>query len=219
MDIMSLGSMLLGIGSIVFIVLLITFVTPIDYMDHHCSVCEWNYVHHELLNYKDVGYGHVGALRDIWHSANYGKEVNLKWYENYRVKYNLTDVPSFDLINYSNSCPHEPDLKYIGTGYITNFTQWSYDGPAYSITVIQINGTNFTFNNCRWNPYPYNKSSLTHVFRRKNSRWFNQFREASLYDATINVNLPESVNQSWDNYYEKYQWYLDNDGVKIGSRY
>lgn len=186
---------------------------------HDCSVCEWNYVHGELLDYNDPGYGHAGALDEIWYVANYGKKVDLDWYENYRLKYELSSVKSFYLINYSNICSREPNLKYIGTGYIVNFIDWSYDSPAYSKTTICINGTNRTFDNCRWNPYPYNKSVLTHVVRRKHGVWWNNFKEASLYDAYRNPNLPEVNNQSWVVYFNNYQKYLDNGGVDISSEY
>jgi len=135
------------------------------------------------------------------------------------LKYNLDSVPSFYLINYSNICPREPNLKYIGTGYIINFTDWSYDGLAYSKTTICINGTNRTYDNCGWNPYPYNKSHLTHVFRHKHDAWWNNFKEACLFDATIYTDMPEKNNQSWIDYYIAYQKYLDNGGVDVGSEY
>ena len=189
------------------------------YDGDYCSVCEWYWVEGQLYDYKDPGFGHAGVLKDIWYEANYGKRVNLEWYEYYRLKYNITSVNSFYLIDYNNVCPREPNLKYIGTGYIVNFIDWSYDGPAYSKTTICINGSNSTFNNCKWNPYPYNKSSLTHVFRGKHSAWWNQFKEASLYDANIYIDKPEVVNQSWFEYGINYQNYLDNGGINVKSEY
>jgi len=212
---------LLAIGITLSVLLLgvIAIQTDFTYDDDYCSVCDWNYHHGQLLIYKDPGHGHTGALQEIWDSANYGEEVDLDWYENYRLKYNLTDVDSFYFIDYNNSCPREPDLKYLGTGYIMNYIPWSYDGPAYSITTVQWNGSNYTFNNCRWNPYPYNHSNPTHVFRRKHGAWWNQFKEASLFDAFIYTDKPEIINQSWNKYYIDYQNYLDNGGVNVGSEY
>ena len=78
---------------------------------------------------------------------------------------------------------------------------------------------NVYYNNCGWNPYPYNNSCLTHVFREKHGAWWNRFKEAELYDATIYVGKPELINQSWDEYYINYQQYLDNGGVNVGSEY
>lgn len=190
---------------------------PFTYEDH-CSVCEWNYCYIELKDYNDCG-KHSGALNEIWHEGNYGEKMNLEWYENYRLKYNITSVNSFSLINYSNVCPREPNLKYLGTGYIINYSSWEVNDPPYSKTIINWNNTNRTYWNCRWNPYPYNKNNLTHVFRRKGGAWWNQFKEVNLYDASIYPDKPEQVNQSWIEYAIVYQNYLDHGGVDVGSEY
>jgi len=205
---------------IMFVVVMISLLLGINStFDNYDPIMDWYYTEDELLDYNDPGYGHAGVLDDIWHEANYGKKVNLDWYEDYRLKYKLDSVKSFYLINYSNVCPREPNLRYIGTGYIVNFIDWSYDSPAYSETTICINGSNSTYNNCAWNPYPYNKSCLTHVFREKHGAWWNQFKEARLFDASIYVDIPESNNQSWSDYRISYQKYLDNGGVNVGSEY
>jgi len=211
----------IGILTILIIVTGYVISTSIDFNieSEYCSVCDWNYHHWQLLDYNDPGHGHAGALQEIWDSANYGKQVDLEWYENYRLKYNLTSVNSFTLINYDNVCPQEPNLKYIGTGYIINFVDWSYDGPAYSQTTICINNSNTTYSNCGWHPYPFNKSCLTHVFREKHNAWWNQFKHAELYDASIYVDMPENNNQSWKQYYIDYDNYLDNGGADVGSEY
>jgi hypothetical protein len=190
-----------------------------SYDDSYCSVCEWNYCYIELSEYNDIGHGHAGALQEIWDSANYGKKVDVDWYENYRLKYNITSVDSFTLINYSNVCPKEPNLKYLGTGYIVNYSSWEYNDPPYSKTIIQWNNTNRTYYNCRWNPYPYNHNNLTHVFRRKGGAWWNQFKEVNIYDASIYIDKPKQVNQSWIEYHIDYQNYLDHGGVNVGSEY
>ena len=206
-----------------FIVLIVGFFIyqsiHLSSYDDYDPVMEWYWAEYKLSNYEDIGYGHAGVLDDIWLEANYGKKVNLDWYENYRLKYNLNSVPSFYLINYNNSCPREPSLKYIGTGYIVNFSDSNYKNQPYSKTIISINGTNRTFYNCRWNPYQYNKTHLTYVFRSKNDPWWNNFKEATLFDATIYPDKPEKNNQSWLEYSINYQKYLDAGGVNINSEY
>lgn len=190
----------------------LTFIISCNnlYYNDYCSVCEWNWAYCELLDYNDIGYGHDGVLKEIWIEANYGKKVNLEWLENYRIKYDINNVPSFNYINYSNSKPKEPNLKYIGVGYITNYN----NSGAYSKTTIFFKGKNRTYDNCAWNPYPYNKSNLTFVFKHKNDANFNMFKERTLYDANIYSYLPDKVNASWNIYYEKLDVYYKNGGYK-----
>ena len=193
------------------------------YDDDCCCVCGSYYAEWELLDGKDPGDccgGLYSALKIVWNKCNKGEHKgDLEWLESIRLKYNYTNVRSFLSINYNNPCPSSPKLKYLGTGYIVDYTPWSYDGPAYSITKICYNDSNHTFNNCGWNPYPYNKSSSTHVFRKKNGAWWNQFKEASLYDATVYPDKPEKVNNSWIEYQIKYDEYLLNGGVDVGDGY
>ena len=207
---------------IAFAIILITvstFLGGFQFEDDYCSVCEWNYVEGELWDYNDPGSGHAGALDDIWHEANYGKKVDLDWYESYRLKYDLDSVPSFYNISYDNICPREPNLKYIGTGMIVNYIPWSYDGPAYSITTICINGTNTSYDNCGWNPYPLDHSHPVHIFREKHDAWWNNFKSVEIYDATLSYDADKNNNESWINYFLDYQNYLDNGGVNVGSEY
>ena len=209
----------IGIFGFVIFIIGLNLMSGISTYDDYDPVCEWYYTEWELLDYKDPGYGHAGVLYDIWLEANYGKNVDVDWYENYRLKYDLDSVPSFYLINYSNVCPREPNLKYLGTGMISNYVPWSYDGPAYSETTICINGTNTTYNNCGWHPYPLNHSHPVHIFREKHDAWWNNFKEVEIYDATLSYDDDVNNNESWINYFLDYQIYLDNGGVNVGSEY
>ena len=212
---------LVGILAIIFTIILVSKFTYVN--DDCCSICGSYYAEDQLLKGKDPGYccgGLYSALDIVWYRCNFGKhQGNLSWLESIRLKYNYSNIHSFLLINYSNPCPTSPNLKYLGTGYIVDYIPWSYDGPAYSITKIQYNNSNHTFNNCGWNPYPYNYSNLTYVFREKGGAWWNQFKEAELYDTTLYPFKPEQVNNSWVEYQIDYDKYLINDGINIGDGY
>lgn len=185
----------------------------------NCVVCEWNWYSSELHDYHDPGYGLSSPLEDIWNEANYGKSMNLVWYENIRLKYNLTSVRSFSIINYSNPRPSSPSLMYLGTGYIVNYTPWSYSGLAYPLYIINYSGSNHSFSNCANNPYPLNMSNPVYVFRTKNGAWWNMFKEASLYDATVYSEKANDINNSWIDYNAKYSVYLSNGGIDLGIDY
>jgi len=192
-----------------------------------CSICESYWAYGALEDEKDNVIDDCGgvfiALRELWADYNNGKgshrtQSHLDYLEGVRID-NGGKSRSFNLINLSNPCPISPKLKYLGTGYIVNYTPWSYDGPAYSITRMNMNGSNRTFSNCGWHPYPYNRSNLSHAFREKGNSWFNMCKHAELYDATIYPNLPVNVNESWIEWKYKYQNYLDNGGVNVGDQF
>lgn len=211
------------IVAILIFILSINLVFPYDTEADCCSVCGSYYAEEQLLKGKDPGDccgGLYSALDQVWYECNFGRHNgNLKWLESIRTKYNFSGIHNFLSINYNNPCPASPSLKYLGTGYIVDYIPWSYDGPAYSVTKIQYNNTNHTFNNCGWNPFPYNYSNLTHVFREKGGAWWNQFKEAELYDVTIHPSKPEQVNASWVQYQIDYDKYLINGGIDIGDGY
>jgi len=221
----TISPLLIAIGMLAIISLTILSLYPeitlnIYNLDSECDpFLESYYAEDQLLKGKDPGDSCGGlyyAIDQLWYECNHGShQTNLTWLESIRLKYNFNDIHSFLLINYTNPCPISPTLEYLGTGNITDFTPSSYKGPAYSITIIQYNSTNHTFNNCRWNPYPYNKSHLTHIFKQKGCAWWNQFKEAALYDATIYPSKPEQVNVSWAEYQIAYQKYLTNGGLDI----
>lgn len=188
-----------------------------------CSVCGSYWAEEKLLDGEDPGEccgGLYSALDIVWDRCNHGSHRgDLEWLESIRLKYVYTNMRSFLSINYSNPCPSSPNLKYLGTGYITNYTPWSYDGPAYSITKIYYNGSNHTFSNCGWHPYPFNNSCTVHVFREKYNSWFNMCKHAELYDSSVYPFKPEQVNVSWVEYQIEYDEYLLNGGVDVGNDY
>ena len=191
--------------------------------DDTCSICGSYYAEEQLLKGNDPGTCDGGlyfALNQIWYDCNFGKHnTDLSFLESVRIKYNYSKIHNFLSINYNNPCPSSPSIKHLGTGYITDYTASSYEGPAYSITKIQYNNTTHTFNNCGWNPYPYNRSSLTYVFQKKGGSWFNQFKEAELYDTQTYPNKLEETTTSWSTYQTKYQKYLSSGGIDIGDGY
>jgi hypothetical protein len=215
----------LGLG-ILTIFLIAATVQPIVSFDDNdcCSICGSYWAEEKLLDGEDPGDDCCGglhsALDQVWYRCNFGKHKgDLEWLESIRLKYGYTNMYSFLSINYSNSCPFSPNLKYLGTGYIVDYTPWSYDGPAYSITKIHYNNSNHTFNNCGWHPYPFNHSCTTHVFRERGGAWWNRFKEVELYDSSDYPFKPEQVNISWVEYQIDYDEYLLNGGIDIGDGY
>ena len=217
-------------GVAIFGVLVVVFlpgiVDDISFESDCCSICESYWAYSELEDGEvvidDCGGTHI-ALRELWDDYNNGKgktrtQKHIDFLETMRIK-NNGNYHSFDLINLSNPCPSSPNLKYLGTGFITEYIPCSYDGPAYSITRMKLNGSNWTFSNCGWHPYPYNNSNLTHAFREKGNTWFNRCKHAELYDANVYPNLPDNINESWVEWDLKYQTYLDNGGVDVGSQF
>jgi len=211
----------IGITLLTLLIGAIAFQIDFTFTDDYCSVCDWNYHHWQLLDYNDPGHGHAGALQEIWESANYGKQVDLEWYENYRLKYNLTSVDSFTLINYSNSRPSSPDLKWMDTGLIQEF---EYDpDPFYKdLTEVYIIVNNVTYHwkvASNWNPSQENISREYFIFKQKDRAWHWHYRGAKVIDAFVNSNYANDINASWDKYYNDYQNYLDNGGVDKGDDY
>lgn len=215
------------IGGVIGIICVGQILPMIDYQDTCCSICEsyWAYgaLEDEEDNVMDECGGVYIALGELWRDYNLGKgshrtQSHLDYLESMRLK-NGDKGRSFALINLSNPCPISPSKIYLGTGYIYEFIPYSYDGPAYSITRMSLNGTNWTFSNCGWHPYPYNKSCLTHVFRAKGNAWWNSCKHAELYDASLYPTLPDDVNQSWVEWEVKYQLYLEKGGVDVGDQY
>ena len=207
-------------------------VTQMDFTyDDHCSVCEWNYVYSELLNYKDTGYGHAGALDEIWQQANYGKKVNLEWYENYRLKYKLISVDSFNLINYSNSRPNSPSIKYMDTGNISDVVS-SHDIGYPKLVYVNpiINDTEYYWHMweigetlpCDWqdgDAFPFNYSHTYFVYKQKARAWHWKYKDAIIIDGTEKPKHLNNTLSSWDSYYNDYQSYIENGGVDLGDGY
>ena len=205
----------------VIVVVTVSIFPELSFEHECCSICESYWAYDALEDEKDNVID--DCLRELWDDYNNGKgssrsQSHLGYLEKIRID-NDAGGRSFNLINLSNPCPISPKLKYLGTGYIVNYTPWSYDGPAYSVTRMNLNGSNWTFSNCGWHPYPYNRSNLSHAFREKWNSWFNRCKHAELYDATIYPDKPDSVNESWVEWEYKYQIYLDNGGVDVGDQY
>jgi len=226
------GLPILLVGIIIFSVLFVSFLSGLTpYDDYGCSVCEWNYVHSELLDYDDPGYGHAGALQAIWDSANYGKQVNLVWYENYRLKYDLTSVDSFNLINYSNSRPSSPSIKHMDTGNIT-YVAFSHDVGYPKLVYVNpiINGTKYYWHMweigetlpSNWkdgDPFPFNYSHTYFVYKQKYNAWHWQHKDAIIIDGNENPEHLDNTLSEWNQYNIDYQNYLDNGGVDKGDDY
>lgn len=220
----------LGIGICGIGLLVVATSSFVSLDDYGCSVCEWNYVHSELLNYEDPGYGHAGALNDIWHQANYGKKVDLDWYENYRLKYNLS-VHSFYKIDYNNSRPHSPDIKFMDEGNISDVA-YSHDVGYPKLVYVNpiINGTEYYWHMWEigeslpsdWvdgDPFPFNYSHTYFVYKQKNNAWHWQHKDAIIVDGTENPEHKIDVLNAWNDYYERYDLYLDAGGVDFGDDY
>ena len=225
--------MLLTIGIVVVVLCLcaVSIMNSISFESDHCSVCEWNCVYIELLDYDDPGYGHAGALDEIWQQANYGKQRNLEWYENYRLKYDLDDVHSFTLINYSNLRPSSPSIKHMDTGNISDVV-FSHDVGYPRLVYVNpiINGTKYYWHMWEigetlpsdWedgDPFPFNYSHTYFVYKQKARAWHWKYKDAIIIDGTLNPEHRGNILSEWNNYYEAYQTYLDNDGVDLGDDY
>ena len=209
-------------GGIIGIICVVQILPMVEYPDDCCSICEsyWAYsaLEDEEDNVLDDCGGVCIALGELWEDYNNGGGIkrtqsHLDYLEKMRLK-NGYNGRSFDLINLSNPCPQSPKLEYIGTGLVTEFIPWSYNGPIYSITKVYINGSEWTFNNCG-----ADVGSMVHVFKQKNSAWHWKFKEAKLFDASKYPLKPLQVNESWLDWEFDYQLYLDNGGIDVGDQY
>lgn len=213
----------LGLGILTIVLIVVTLQPVISFDDSGCcSICESYWAYDALEDEKDNVIDDCGgvliALRELWDDYNNGKggsrsHSHLDYLEEVRIA-NDASGRSFNLINLSNPCPISPNLKYIGTGLVYDFIPWSYDGPAYSIIKVCINGTNWKLNNCG-----ADINSTVHVFKQKHSAWHNIFKDTKLYDASKYPLKPDQINQKWDQWYIDYQNYLDNGGVDVGDQF
>lgn len=223
--------LLLIVGIVILCLCTYSIINSVSFEHDYCSVCEWNYVYMELLDYDDPGYGHAGALQEIWNQANYGKQRNLEWYENYRLKYDLDDVHSFTLINYSNSRPSSSTIKHMDTGNISDVI-FSHDVGYPRLVYVNpiINGTKYYWHIWEigktlpsdWeddDPFPFNYSHTYFVYKQKDRAWHWHYRDAIIIDGTLNPDHYNNILSEWDNYYEEYQMYLDDGGVDLGDDY
>jgi len=225
--------------TILFIILIVVslvavlFVVPQPVFEgDYCSVCEWNWAYMQLLDYKDPGYGHEGALEEIWDEANYGKQLDLDWYEDYRIKYSLEkDVHSFTLINYSNPRPSSPNIKFMDEGNITEIV-YSHDVGYPRLVYVNpvINGTEYYWHIWEighslpddWqdgDPFPINYSHHYYVYKQKHNAWHWKYKDAIIVDGTENPEHKYNILEEWNNYYARYQDYLNNGGVDLGDDY
>ena len=230
-----MNSLMIGLTALICLIVVFgyTIFTSINFDTdgNYCSVCKWNCVYMNLLDYNDPGYGHNGALEEIWNQANYGKNVNLEWYENYRLKYDLDDVDSFTLINYSNSRPSSPTIKHMDTGNISDVV-FSHDVGYPDLVYVNpiINVTEYYWHiweigetlSSDWkdgNPFPFNYSHTYVVYKQKSRAWHWKYKDAVIIDLDLNPNHLENNLVEWDNYYNAYQRYINNDGVDLGDDY
>jgi len=226
-------SLLLTVGIVIFVLCLcaVSIMNSISFESDYCSVCEWNCVYIELLDYDDPGYGHAGALDEIWQQANYGKKVNLEWYENYRLKYDLDDVHSFTLINYSNSRPSSPTIKHMDTGNISDVV-FSHDVGYPRLVYVNpiINDTEYYWHIWEigetlpsdWDdgdPFPFDYSHTYVVYKQKSRAWHWKYKDAVIIDGDSSPEHLENNIDEWNNYYVEYQRYVNNGGVDLGDDY
>lgn len=222
-----------AIGILIFIIVLVgisigSIITPYD--DNYCGICEWNYCYSELLDYNDPG-SHAGALDEIWNQANYGKQVDIGWYEQYRLKYNISSVPSFYKINYSNPRPSSPDIKYMDEGNIS-YISFSHDVGYPELIYVNpiINGTKYDWKILEigdtlpidWkdgDSFPFDYSHTYFVYKHKDRAWHNSYKDAFIVDGTLNPEHKNNTLNAWKDYYERYAIYLRNGGIDLGDDY
>ena len=212
-------------GVAIFGVLIVVFlpgiVDDISFESDCCSICESYWAYSELEDGEvvidDCG-GTCIATYELWDEYNNGfgehrNQKHLDFLESMRVK-NDCGGNSFDLINLSNPCPQPPNLKYIGTGIVYNYTPSSFGGSAYSIVKIRFNDSNISCNNCG-----ALVGETVHVFKQKNAAWHWKFKEAKLFNASKYPDKPQMINDGWYQWEIDYQNYLDCGGVDVGDQF
>ena len=220
------------IGMVLFVCAILTvsyFIPGFNIEDDYCSVCEWNYIHGELLDYNDPGCGHYGPLMDIWHQCNYGEKKDLDWYESYRLKYDMTSVPSFYNISYDNPRPHSPGYKWMACGMISVVNTNRDPGYPYLVELYPvINNVSYYWKITEIDedkdiqsnlPDYINFSHEYHVFKHKSRAWHRSYKDAHIIDYTLVPENVVAINQSWVDYYVEYESYLDGGGLDLGDDY
>ncbi len=223
---------IIGIVTLIALVYgIISIFEPYDIGDDYCGVCDTNYCEIELLNHRDPGYspGIHYALSILWDQCNYGKNLDLEWIEEIRLKYNITDCKSFTRINLSNPCPHSPSYKWMETGYISSIETRRDVGYSYLVYINPvIKNTTYYWKMCEIPadlpieenlPKWVNITHKYYVFKYKNRAWHWQYKDAHIVDATLQPDYDDNINASWNEWRISYNQYLNNGGVDIGDDY